>query len=80
MKHNYWEKADIELISRSCTELVAKLDEWNNSQHVKVFPTAAIKRVYLPRPGCGCGRLMWTEDVQPIISELLDDRVAVITF
>lgn len=67
VKHKWMEEADIELIKKSCGELMAMSDKfgWNN--------------VVLPRPGCGNGRLTWT-DVKSAISPLLDDRIAVITF
>jgi len=67
VKHNWWEAADIELIKRSCVELTQLLDRLN------------LKSVLLPRPGCGNGKLNWN-DVQPVIAELLDDRVVVVTF
>lgn len=37
------------------------------------------KKVVLPRPGCGAGELKW-ENVRNILSPILDDRFAVITF
>lgn len=66
-KHNWWKQpADINLIRRSCEELMEIMDpEW--------------KRVLLPRPGCGAGQLKW-EDVKPIIGEILDDRIIVVTY
>ena len=67
VKHHWKEQADLELIKKSCGELMAMADKfsWND--------------VLLPRPGCGNGRLTW-EEVKPVISELLDDRVTVIIF
>lgn len=64
VKHNWWEKADIELIKRSCTELTERIEPWN--------------KVLLPRPGCGNGRLKW-EDVKKVIAPLLPDNVLVIS-
>ncbi len=64
VKHNWWEKADIELIKRSCAELVDRLEPWH--------------KVLLPRPGCGNGHLDWNE-VRAIISPLLPDSVYVVS-
>jgi hypothetical protein len=66
VKHNWYETADIDLIGRSCGELMALADQ-NPSWH----------RILLPRPGCGNGQLSW-ERVRPRITDLLDDRVIVI--
>ena len=65
VKHNWWEDADIELIKTSCKELMRILDK-----------NTHIKKVLLPRPGCGNGKLKWV-NVKPIIEPLLDDRVYV---
>src|SRR5574340_1463313 len=45
VKHNWWERADIELIKRSAGELVimTEIQQW--------------AKVLLPRPGCGNGQL-----------------------
>lgn len=64
VKHNWWEKADIELIKRSCTELMQRLDPWH--------------KVLLPRPGCGNGHLNW-ENVKPVIAPLLNDQVYIVS-
>lgn len=65
VKHHWREKADLELIRRSCGELMLlmEVEDW--------------QRVLLPRPGCGNGQLGWDE-VGPAIAPLLDDRVVVI--
>lgn len=68
VKHNWFEKADLELIRQSCIELEEKL-----AQHKLFVP------VYLPRPGCGNGGLDW-QDVKPICEEELSDQIHVITF
>lgn len=65
VKHDWWEKADIDLIVRSSTELV------DISNKFKWF------KVLLPKPGCGNGRLKW-EDVKKVIEPILDDRFYII--
>jgi len=66
VKHNWWEDADIDLIKQSCDELTAYLT------------TNDVRRIYLPRPGCGNGKLKWNT-IGCIIDPLLDDRVIVVT-
>lgn len=68
VKHHWQDRADIELIRRSATELRYFLDIGHISG-----------RILLPRPGCGNGGLNWT-GVKPVIAPILDDRFAVITF
>lgn len=67
VKHNWYEKADIELIKRSCSELLYFVDRFG------------YEKILLPRPGCGNGGLKWIE-VEPILSEILDDRFYELTF
>lgn len=67
VKHMWSEPADLELIKRSCRELM---------QYLKGYPDI---KVLLPRPGCGNGRLNWT-DVKAVISPLLNDQVYVVTW
>lgn len=69
VKHNWWEHADIDLIKRSCSELMKLADEQGSYW----------KRILLPRPGCGNGKLDW-DYVKEEIEPLLDDRVIVVTF
>lgn len=71
VKHNWWEKADLELIRRSAEELQGIINfRYDNLQ--------AINGVVLPRPGCGNGHLTW-EQVKPILESILDDTVTVVT-
>ncbi|SRR5260221_11850 len=63
VKHNWWEKADIELIKRSCQELCKFVYDG--------------RVIVLPRPGCGNGRLKW-ENVKPVIEPLLTNNVVVV--
>jgi hypothetical protein len=62
----YWaQKADISLIEDSCMELV---------EGMKLL---ALEVVYMVRPGCGVGGLVW-KDVKPILEKYLDDRFIVV--
>lgn len=75
VKHNWYEKADLELIRRSAQQLVVEIGK---------IPTDNPKlleelRIVIPRPGCGNGGLKW-EDVKPILEPILDDRFHIITF
>jgi len=65
VKHNWWEKADKELITRSARELYELAVGWSGEVFI------------LPRPGCGNGGLRWSE-VGPLLS-FLPDNVWVIT-
>lgn len=58
--------ADIDLIVKSCGELMGLIDEkrWNV--------------VLLARPGCAKGELSW-KDVKDVIQPILDDRVIVVS-
>lgn len=66
VKHNWWEKANLMLIRQSIIELETLVD---------IMPE--IKKVALPRPGCGNGKLTW-EEVKPLVA-ILDDRFYLIT-
>ena len=66
VKHNWYEKADINLIEQSAKELKEMTFLLPNNIHF-----------YLVRPGCGNGQLNW-EDVKPIIEKYLDDRFIVV--
>lgn len=69
VKHNWWEKADIELIRQSAHELM----------NLDLMKSNALQDVLLPRPGCGNGGLDWFTEVKPVIESILDDRVIVIS-
>lgn len=49
VKHNWNEKADIDLIKRSALQLVEIMDDLG----------AGFRVIVLPRPGCGNGGLRW---------------------
>ena len=69
VKHNWWEAADLGLIERSARKLLKMIE-------VKRIKEA----IYLPRPGCGNGRLKW-EDVKKILSPILkSDQFHIVTF
>jgi len=52
VKHNWYEKADLDLIEQSSNFIAEKFDEG--------------RPIHLPRPGCGNGKLNWT-DVRPVL-------------
>lgn len=60
-KHNWKDNSDIELIKTSCKQITEVCDKFK------------IELCYIPPVGCGCGNLRW-EEVEPVISKLLDDR------
>jgi len=66
-KHHWKDKSSIDLIKKSCRELMELLNTY--PQHIPA--------VWLPRPGCKHGGLQW-EEVKSAISPLLDSRVIVI--
>lgn len=72
VKHNWWEKADIDLIELSA----ARLDNL-----IAILEADAIMPItppyYMVRPGCGSGWLDW-KDVKPILEKYLDDRFVVV--
>ena len=65
VKRNWWEKADLKLIEDSCRSLATSWAEGMS--------------VYMPRVGCGNGRLSW-KDVKPILEKYLDDRFVVVEY
>ena len=76
VKHNWYEKADLELIERSCQELKEHVDYLTDS----LLFDKAIERplvIAMVRPGCGNGQLNWI-DVKPLIEPYLDDRFVVV--
>lgn len=67
VKHQWHQPADPKLIIRSANELASVADDhsWQT--------------VWMPRPGCGNGRLNWAL-VKPLIEGILDDRFIAVTF
>lgn len=64
-KHDWRDKSDISLIRRSAILLSELCDRHQ------------ITKCYLTPPGCGCGNLDW-KDVEPAISDVLDDRFIIL--
>jgi len=69
VKHEWNQKADIGLIRYSCREL---------RQHLLTLAPQVRYPVYLPRVGCGSGKLDW-DIVRPVLTEELDDRFVVVS-
>lgn len=63
-KNEWKEKSDIELIKKSCKEVMFIADKYK------------IDKIGISKVGCGNGQLIWTE-VKSVIEKLLDDRVTV---
>jgi len=59
VKHNWYEQADLDLIKDSAQRLY------------EIASHSAFEYI-LPRPGCGNGRLTWSE-VKPILQDLPDN-------
>jgi hypothetical protein len=65
VKHHWRDAADLKLITKSAVSMLNMADchGW--------------EEVYLPRPGCGNGRLQWS-DVKPVLEAILDDRFTIV--
>lgn len=66
VKHSWEQKADLKLIESSARQLAVLVRE-------KGIPV-----IYLPRPGCGNGRLDWESEVKPALSKILNDCFVVL--
>lgn len=64
-KHDWKDKSDINLIAQSCCDIV------------DITNKVGFEQVYLPKPGCANGQLNW-DDVNAVISQILDDRFTVV--
>lgn len=69
VKHNWYDKADLELIETSCKQLK------------KLVERKGWKRILLPRPGCGNGSLSWKKEVRKVVKRYFgnSDQVVVVT-
>ena len=63
-KNHWWDKSDIKLIINSC-------------HHLNRIVNSFDKYAVLTRPGCGNGGLSWETEVKPVISTILNNRVAI---
>lgn len=68
VKHKWFEEADLQLIKRSSIEMM------NVANNHPLWSS-----IVIPRPGCGNGKLSYS-DVEPILQSILDDRFYIITF
>lgn len=68
VKWHYKERADLTLIGKSAKTVKRIVETYN------------LKRIIIPRPGCGHGHLDWS-DVKPVLEKIFDDdRFLIITF
>ena len=65
-KHDWKNDSDINLICKSCQQLVEMCNKFG------------IFKCYLTRPGCGHGNLNWEHTVKPWLEQILDDRFVVV--
>jgi hypothetical protein len=65
-KHHWSQPADLRLIERSAR----RVKEWASAY--------GWAQIALPRVGCGLGQLDWHTQVQPLLSQILDDRFLVV--
>ena len=65
-KHDWKNDSDINLIVKSCEQLVEMCNKFG------------VTKCYLTPPGCGCGNLNYESTVKPWISQILDDRFVVV--
>ena len=67
VRHIWSERAELHLIEESTHSLYILVSS--------AMPKLEV--VYLPRVGCGNGRLLW-QDVKPVLEQYLDDRFVVV--
>jgi hypothetical protein len=83
VKHNWYEPANLDLIRVSSRAL---RDEISKAAFIRTaFNTAhsgldlpGIERIYMPRPGCGNGKLLW-RDVKPVLDEEFGESAKYLT-
>ena len=67
VKHNWWEKASLELITRSI--------EWLRGFAMDTTMVSEVETVHAPRLGCGNGGRNWEREVRPLMLGLPDSVV-----
>lgn len=72
VKHNWWEKADINLIIKSAKSLSDFVNCFIHNQIVN------FDKIYMVRPGCSNGKLSWEDEVKPKIKNILDDKFVIV--
>lgn len=76
VKYNWWEKADLDLIKRSAEDMASMLKTYDEFDDLP-----DIEKVYIPRPGCGNGKLDWETEVKPLLEAILtDNRFVIVDF
>jgi len=75
-KHNYWENSDLELILESTDYLVRIVGNLRYTCN-GLQPLDKYSKIYLVRPGCENGKLIW-KDVSLILENYLDDSYFVV--
>lgn len=73
VKWRWMEQADLNLIATSAEELVDQVSAVMRQPSVYSLQLP----VYIPRVGCGNGRLRWA-DVEPVLDLMLDERFVVV--
>jgi hypothetical protein len=66
-KYDFKDKSNIELIESSVIQLYV------------VTIALGWKKVLLPRPGCNNGGLDWEKEVKPVLTEIFDDKIVIIS-
>ena len=71
VKHNWFEKADLELIEQSCKLLMVEVERLIRTKQL-------YKEILLmTKPGCHNGKLEW-KDVEPILDKHFDERIIIV--
>lgn len=70
VKHNWRDKADLALIEDSAKQIVESFNYL-----YRTFSYAG--EIYLPKVGCGNGKLDWC-DVEPVLDKYFDERFVVV--
>ncbi len=78
-KHNWRDRSDLQLIEKSCQELVGWLEAVKDfyADQLRMKIEDGKTHLYMVRPGCSNGGLDWA-DVKPVLERYLDDRFVVV--